>query len=785
MLSFLRKFSSLHRHVLAIYGFSAIALCLLAQCTNFQSQRPVETEPPTYWDPVGDRVLGQPTGRRYSQRELDMEKPQGVYTEDGRLYVMDSNHHRILIWETIPTKNNTPPDYVLAKLDMRDTTPVTTAGNTLLFPTQVSVYEGDVYAADNNNHRILKWNKGILKSAQYADGILGQTLFTTNAFVSDNLIMTGFFYVNTFLRLPESQGYKFFAADNDNHRVLVWNEMPSFTPETVQPADFQLGSGISSQVEGVVTLGNFGPGGGPRGMFSYGTRLYVGDPSNNRILLYNSIPEDPDPDITTDYVSADLAIISAGSALNEPFSLSGDASRFIVADKGNHRVLIFNSHPTTSTPTPAAVVGTGLATNPPSAGTLNLPHAAHTDGTRLYVADMENNRVLIWNTIPTTNGQAADVVLGQDTFNTTTTNIERWNPKFHFKSPSGSSVSNHFLAVADTLNHRVLLWKNYPDDDGAAPYAVVGQPSEEATTAMTDTDDETFLHSLNRPTGVAIHEVEEADGTQILKMIICDYLNSRLVVHPNLTVKSPASDWTLTNNFQRNRIGETPLTPYILSGANHTLPGGARPISIFFDGQRVLVSTSNHQVLVWNRFQDVGLIGDARILGTGEAGTTQNQLSSPRGVFSDGTRIFVVDTGNRRVMVWNSLPEADGANADLVIGQPDFDTVTANSDQPHSPRGVTVSDEGKLFVSDHLRHRILVWNTVPTTNGVAPDGYLGQSDNANGTTANAGGPVTFKTFSRPDGLTSYRGKLYITDTLNHRLIIMSPAEIYPEPIEED
>ena len=38
------------------------------------------------------------------------------------------------------------------------------------------------------------------------------------------------------------------------------------------------------------------------------------------------------------------------------------------------------------------------------------------DGSKLLVCDKDNNRVLIWNTVPTTNGQPADVVVGQTDF---------------------------------------------------------------------------------------------------------------------------------------------------------------------------------------------------------------------------------------------------------------------------------------------------------------------------------------------------------------------------------
>src|ERR1035438_6666547 len=46
------------------------------------------------------------------------------------------------------------------------------------------------------------------------------------------------------------------------------------------------------------------------------------------------------------------------------------------------------------------------------------PSAVATDGKIMVVADTDSNRVLIWKSIPTTNGAPADIVLGQDTFTT-------------------------------------------------------------------------------------------------------------------------------------------------------------------------------------------------------------------------------------------------------------------------------------------------------------------------------------------------------------------------------
>jgi hypothetical protein len=40
-------------------------------------------------------------------------------------------------------------------------------------------------------------------------------------------------------------------------------------------------------------------------------------------------------------------------------------------------------------------------------------------GGKIYVGDAGNNRVLVYNTIPTTNGSFADMVIGQPNFTTT------------------------------------------------------------------------------------------------------------------------------------------------------------------------------------------------------------------------------------------------------------------------------------------------------------------------------------------------------------------------------
>ena len=46
----------------------------------------------------------------------------------------------------------------------------------------------------------------------------------------------------------------------------------------------------------------------------------------------------------------------------------------------------------------------------------------------------------------------------------------------------------------------------------------------------------------------------------------------------------------------------------------------------------------------------------------------------------DGTRLFIADGGNDRVLVYNSIPTQNAAKADVVLGEPDeFSDVFTNA----------------------------------------------------------------------------------------------------------
>ena len=115
--------------------------------------------------------------------------------------------------------------------------------------------------------------------------------------------------------------------------------------------------------------------------------------------------------------------------------------------------------------TPVLCASTGVDTsnnNKPTyptrcAATLSFPRFALSDGKRLFIADGGNDRVLVYNSIPTNSGKAADVILGQpDEFSDNTgQNPDGTNA---FQTPVSLAWDGTNLFVSDTFNRRVVVY---------------------------------------------------------------------------------------------------------------------------------------------------------------------------------------------------------------------------------------------------------------------------------------------------------------------------------------
>jgi hypothetical protein len=176
-------------------------------------------------------------------------------------------------------------------------------------------------------------------------------------------------------------------------------------------------------------------------------------------------------------------------------------------------------------------------------------------------------------------------------------------------------------------------------------------------------------------------------------------------------------------------------------------PGAATlnvPTGICAVGEGLAVADAwNHRVLLWLRRPDADNVPADLVLGQvnffsveanrGAAVAAATSLFWPYNVHWAHDQLWVADTGNRRILMWQGLPSRHGQPADLVLGQADFDRrdenggAGPNASSMRWPHAIA-SWRGKLCVTDAGNNRILVWDCTPTRNNAASDHVLGQSD---------------------------------------------------------
>ncbi len=230
----------------------------------------------------------------------------------------------------------------------------------------------------------------------------------------------------------------------------------------------------------------------PRGVWLVDGKLLISDTAQNRVFIWHRIPEDEyaPPDVVLGQEAPEAIGRNAGGAVSAstllyPSGLWSDGRRLIVADAWNHRVLIWHSFPTRHGQPADVVVGQrDFTTNTPNTGigsaptahTLHWPYGVHSDGTRLWIADTGNRRVLFYETIPEDNYAAAAGVIGKPSM--TERDYEPHQPVWPYSvrvSPDGR------MAIADTQYYRVLLWKDWRRGlDYQRADVVIGQPDFES-----------------------------------------------------------------------------------------------------------------------------------------------------------------------------------------------------------------------------------------------------------------------------------------------------------------
>lgn len=356
---------------------------------------------------------------------------------------------------------------------------------------------------------------------------------------------------------------------------------------------------------------------------------------------------------------------------------------------------------------------------------------------------------------------AADLVLGQPNFSTSEPNSGGASER-SLNYPYGIAATETSLWVADGGNARVLRWET-PQNSFAPALQILGRSSFTDISDFTGATDKN-LQKTCCGAGVAI------GGT---KLIVADPLDNRVLVwNPLPTSNGQAVSFVL---------GQISPTCCSLPGSGNGAGQLKYPNGVWTDGTRLAISDSgNNRVLIWTAFPTTNGQPADIVLGQNAFGQsaspmppTASSMAGPKGVYSDGVRFYVADTDNNRVLVWTSFPTTNGQAADFVIGQTAFSGSGGGASRAELalPTGI-VSNGSKLFVADYGNNRIVVFDPIPMASGAAAAGLFGQVDfGMRETPCSAYKDCASRTnLNSPAHLSVVGNSLYVTDSYQSRVL---------------
>ncbi len=363
----------------------------------------------------------------------------------------------------------------------------------------------------------------------------------------------------------------------------------------------------------------------------------------------------------------DFANSGGPLSLSYPGGIASDGQHLVLADRGNNRVLIWNSLPTANTPPDVVLGQKDFAAYNSGNGRdqMNWPVSVRTDGQRVIVADTNNDRVLIWNSFPTRNGQPADVVLKN--------NGLIW--------PWGLWTDGARLVVSCTGSSRLQVWSQFPATDNA-PFSFQLTGGGQLGTPRSITSDGKSLivgdHNPRVPgqapgvTGNFVWKTFPTANEQPLDFFLSDPLDGNY----GWMQGAFASDGRLFMIGRRLHLWNAMITdandrPDASSATNFEAGDGTDLMIV--NGKLFLSLYNGHRVLVWNSLP--ASLNQAPDFAIGSSDVNTNpitvgyRLNNPVPV-TDGKSLWVTSDFDRKMFVWKNLPDQSGAKPDFVYDLP-------------------------------------------------------------------------------------------------------------------
>ncbi|WP_420485284.1 hypothetical protein [Iningainema tapete] len=326
----------------------------------------------------------------------------------------------------------------------------------------------------------------------------------------------------------------------------------------------------------------------------------------------------------------------------------------------------------------------------------------------LWVSDTGHHRLLGWR-VPTTDSQPADWVIGQPDFYHEGQNARMSPGRATFSVPTGICACGEGLAVADAWNHRILIWKQLPEDSNVPADLVLGQAN--FTDNEPNRGSSADAHTLYWCYGVFYHQG---------RLFVADTGNRRLLIWHQLPEENgQPADIVLGQPDMRSRNENDGNTPSASSMRwCHDIT--------FWGEHLVVTDAGNNRVMIWqgvpteNNTPCAIVLGqksfDAVEMNQGAYFPNASSLSMPYGVAATDEWLIVADTGNSRLLGWNSSQSIiSGVESNAIAGQLNFHTKNENRNYGLPTRdslnwcyGIKVYGNTAV-IADSGNNRILLW----------------------------------------------------------------------------
>jgi len=615
-----------------------------------------------------ESVTEKPTGWFESSQDADIvldlndfgkasptlfNHPMKIATDGEKLVLADSSNNRVLIWNSIPTEINQPPDLVIGQKDLYSSEPGL-AADKLNWPVGVATDGEHLLVADTENNRVLIWNEFPTTNGEPADLVLGAPDFTTRGKVP---LPHPEGWEKKYFRWPWdvfTDGTRVIVTGTGVSNVLIWNTFPT---ENLQAADVVLTEEVGLRT--------------PRCAYFDGQHLLVGDYNARKTFVWNELPESDDEPY-------DFTLWQESDEFAWAISVV-DGKLLAVAD---NVMPIWNEFPTNETDAADIIFGKidfggPLRPRRATAAAFEAGHAgmAATADHLFISSGYTQNRVLIYNGIPTSNITLAEVVLGTPDFETNTLTE---NYIQHMGTPC--SDGEH-LFVNNLLG--LFVWRELPNQSLAKPDIVYGSPGHSGT-------------------GIAVH------GGKLIATAGIVGMERKILIWNELPLNGEMPDIELGPKFDNGMefvfpTGVTADDNYLFVSDSQqdkifVWEGGVpaitrspdftmdvyHPYQVSTDGEHLVVPTlDEHSVLIWNLPLDKEDLSPDVELKKMEKEGIEIRFNMPQGVSVDGEHLFVADSGFHRVFIWNDIPTSNDTPPDIVLGQENFDLEDAF---PHTTR---------------------------------------------------------------------------------------------------